>query len=52
MLLNHLFGQPEKLEIYIELEDGKVVHKTRTVPITIEHDLPSKGLFPISKVRK
>lgn len=52
MLLDQFFGQPDKIEIYIELENGKLVHKTRKVPITIDHDQASKPLFPISKVRK
>lgn len=52
MLLNQLFGQSDKLEIYIELQDGKLVHKTRKIPITIDHDISKKPMFPISKQRQ
>lgn len=52
MLLDHFFGPPDKIEIYIELDNGKLIHKTRKVPITKDHNLASKPLFPISKVRK
>lgn len=52
MLLDQIFGQPDKSEIYISIEDGKIKHHTRKVPITSEHDLPTKPLFPVSKVRK
>lgn len=52
MLLDQLFGKPDKLEMYIVIQDGKLVHKTRKVPITLDHDVPTKPLFPISKVRK
>jgi hypothetical protein len=48
MLLDQIFGRPDKLEIFIEIQDGNLKHKTRKVPITVDHEQSEKPLFPIN----
>ena len=47
MLLDQLFGKPDKIEIYIDIKNGNFKNCTRRVPTTIEHDQTDKPLFPV-----
>jgi hypothetical protein len=52
MLLDSLFTSPHKLETFIVIKDGAVQYKTRNAPITVDHEMSEKPLFPINKIRQ